>query len=68
MKSNDDQEDGTLRASYKGNSALAMEAKASSALAGLKSTLANAPKANRKITLFEQSDLLNEDNIREQLD
>jgi hypothetical protein len=57
-----------LRASYKGNSALAMEAKASSTLASLKAALANAPKANRKITLFEQSDLLNEDNIREQLD
>jgi hypothetical protein len=66
MKSNDDQEDGTLRASYKGNSPLALEAK--STLAGLRSALTNAPKANRKITLFEQSDMLNEDNIREQLD
>jgi hypothetical protein len=60
-------EDGTMKNSFQGGSALALEnTKARSEYAKNKSMFDNM-SANRKISLFEGSDLLNEDNIIDNL-
>jgi len=56
-----DQEDSLARTQWKGGSPLAMETYLKN-----KAMFDSLP-ANRKTTLFEQSDLLNEDNIRDEI-
>jgi len=56
-----DQEDSTARTAWKGGSPLALEV-----LAQNKKMFENLP-VNRKTSLYEQSDLLNEDNIRDEI-
>jgi hypothetical protein len=56
-----DQEDSITRTAWKGGSPLALEV-----LAQNKKMFENLP-VNRKTSLYEQSDLLNEDNIRDEI-
>jgi hypothetical protein len=56
-----DQEDSTARTAWKGGSPLALEV-----LAQNKKMFEKLP-VNRKTSLYEQSDLLNEDNIRDEI-
>jgi len=56
-----DQEDSITRTAWKGGSPLALEV-----LAQNKKMFENLP-VNRKTSLYEQSDLLNEDNIRDEV-
>ena len=57
-----DQEDTLAKTQWKGGSPLALETYLKN-----KSMFAQMPSTTRKTTLFEQSDLLNEDNIREEI-
>ena len=57
-----DQEDSITRTAWKGGSPLALEV-----LAQNKKMFENLP-VNRKTSLYEQSDLLNEDNIRDEIE
>jgi len=57
-----DQEDTLAKTQWKGGSPLALETYLKN-----KDMFAKLPTATRKTTLFEQSDLLNEDNIREEI-
>ena len=57
-----DQEDSITRTAWKGGSPLALEV-----LAQNKKMFENLP-VNRKTSLYEQSDLLNEDNIRDEVE
>jgi hypothetical protein len=60
-------EDGTMKNTFQGGSPLALEnTKARTEYLKNKSMLENIP-TNRKISLFEGSDLLNEDNIKDNL-
>jgi hypothetical protein len=57
-----DQEDTLSKTQWKGGSPLALETYLKN-----KSMFEKLPTTSRKTTLFEQSDLLNEDNIREEI-
>ena len=57
-----DQEDTLAKTQWKGGSPLALETYLKN-----KDMFAKLPTTTRKTTLFEQSDLLNEDNIREEI-
>ena len=57
-----DQEDSYSKTQWKGGSPLALETYLKN-----KSMFEKLPTTSRKTTLFEQSDLLNEDNIREEI-
>jgi hypothetical protein len=57
-----DQEDTLAKTQWKGGSPLALETYLKN-----KSMFEKLPTSTRKTTLFEQSDLLNEDNIREEI-
>ena len=57
-----DQEDTLSKTQWKGGSPLALETYLKN-----KSMFEKLPTSTRKTTLFEQSDLLNEDNIREEI-
>lgn len=64
----DNEEDSFKRTAYKGGSPLALEGAAAKAIfLQNREMLKNMPMKPHKVNLFEQSDLLNEDNIRDEI-
>jgi hypothetical protein len=61
-QANDDEEDGKLRTAYKGGSPLALETY------NRNKTMFNKIPFSRKVNLFENNDLLSEDNIRDEIE